>query len=542
MNKNYYLAIPLFINILLALFTNYWGFSGNKPYVILGSSLLLIFLFVIRRKGTSYLDKIILKLNSIEIQYFYPYCYGLIFLMFCFIPIRNLNYGDGIILFENSYLEGKIFGFQITLDEFLEGFLHSIFINAFDETRKIYRWISTLAGLLFLTFSIFIIQKEKRSNIEGLLLLTSGSTLLFFGYAENYTLVSLYLYFFLYLIYNLTKKGKDSSVIYLIALLASLGALFHLVFGYIAISLAYFAYYKSEKDKFLFNSLISILLASFLIGFVFTYFLFFSDPIASSNQTHIMSLPFYPLRKIISTNHLIEILGNLWFTNGFAVVFLSFAYLSNKNKFKEFCSLPENILIILVILGFFIHSIVFNPLLNYPTDWDLMSFYSIPLIFFCFLYYPHMENKNIILPFLLYFLGFIISTALSLSTNPPNLETSFITDMNIAKTYVEENKIKYESIHKYNKKDYLKLDYFLFKARTKLHKINHKDRDSLIKENYQYKKELDQAVENSSGRLDKLWSKNFFIKLTDYHHRYLKVLEEGKKYHPETLQTPSENQ
>ncbi|NCN10874.1 MAG: MFS transporter [Leptospira sp.] len=534
MNRIIFLSVPFLVNILLATFTEYWGYYDNKTYVILGSSLVILSL-ILSRKQDNYLNQFLNFINNTSLINFLPYFYAFILILFIIYPIRNLNYGDGIILLENSYLEGSLFGFQITLDEFLEGFLHSFLINRFQSSFEIYRWFSTFAGFLFLTLCIYIIYKEKRTNIEGLLLIATGSILLFFGYAENYTLVSLFILGFIYILYKWMKDQKEDSSIYWIAMLAALGALFHLVFGYLAFSLAYYTYIKSKKRSFLVNTIISILMAGSLIGLVFIYFLFFSDPIASTTQTHVMSQPFYPLRKIISTRHFLDILGNLWFTSSFALIFISMAYYLDKLKFKLFCSHQEIKIILLAIFGFLLHSIIFNPVLNYPADWDLMSFYSLPLIFLCFLYYPQIPNKNLLLPIILYFIGFYISTAITLSKNPIDLEHTYREDMKIAEIYVKENITKYNSINRYKKKDYLKLDYFLFKSQSKLEYINHKEKRELLKENLSYKSELDTNLKEPTERFNKEWIKKYYIKLTDYHYRYLKALEEDKKYRLGTL-------
>lgn len=105
--------------------------------------------------------------------------------------------------------------------------------------------------------------------------------------------------------------------------------------------------------------------------------------------------------------------------------------------------------------------------------------------------------------------------------------------MKIAKSYTEIYKKEYQNITRFKKKEYLKLHYFLYKSTIKLQEVNSSDSRALLKEANYYQKELKENTYNNREKYDKNWSKDFFKKLTDYHFRYLKALEEEKKYHPE---------
>lgn len=552
MNQSFFLAIPFLINLLLIYFTQFWGFSTNRSYVKFGSFALIFWLFsnyiislpkiqkLIQKnqiifKNSSIFKKLIviklfLKTNSI----LNPIIYSFFLLAFILFPIQNLNYGDGIILLENIFLEGNIFGFQITLDEFLEGFIHSFFVyDSNTDPQRIYRIMSTLGGFVYLLIAITIVDLEKRRWEDSFLFLATGSVLLFYGYSENYTLTSVYLFSFLFLLRTLVISQQKKFTILIIATLAVIGALFHLVFGYLIFSLAYFCYTVSEPKKFLSNSIKSGLLGLFLILLFFSYFLFFSDPVATSSQTHILSPPYYPLKRMISTKHILEILGNLWFTSGLSLVLLSYLWFFQKLDFKFYLSQPKNKILSFAILGYLIHAFVFNPLLGYPADWDIMSFYSIPLIYLSYTVYNIIKNRILFFPIILYFVGFYLFTAISLHTNTVSLEYSYQKDMKIAKSYTENYKKEYQNITRFKKKEYLKLHYFLYKSSIKLQEVNSINSRALLKESNFYQEELKENTFNNSYKYDKNWSKDFFNKLTDYHFRYLKVLEEEKKYHPE---------
>jgi hypothetical protein len=533
-------SLPLWINLLVLYTTNFWGFDGVKPFVAIGNAFTLlaigiIWLYNLKIKSNIHLD------NSGLFAKIFPYLFAGQFLLFILYPFQNLNYGDGIILLENVFLEGSLFGYQISLDEIWEAFLHSYVFSLFPhDPRLIYRVFSTIAGFLFLAMSIHIYQKERldKSIYSLLLFLSPGGLLLFYGYSENYTLITMYLFFMLYLGRQWILENKDETSIFYMAILGAIGASFHLVFGYMIISLVYYTWYISKKKNFIRNSIIASCIGVGWIGGLFAYFLFFSDPTTNPSQTHVLTPPLYPWKRLISMNHLKEILSVTWFTTAFPITIISLSFLFKKKESIEILKKPENKYILFAALGFYIHSFVHNPSLGFPADWDLFSFYFIPLTYLAFILFPVLNNYIIYtIPLAIYFIGFQISLATHLTDNPPENEVEYHRTIEIAKDYIAKNRRSIQEVDPAKKKLYLKLDHFLYKAEIILNKMSdnpgNQNKSELLTDIQKYKDELKRETTGKEGKYSKQWLKNYLEKLTEFHHQFILIRQEDKKYHLE---------
>lgn len=535
-----YFSLPLWINLLILYTTDFWGFDGVEYFVAFGNAFTLlaigiIWLYNIRKGSNIHLE------NSAWFENIYPYIFAVQFLLFIVYPFQNLNYGDGIILLENVFLEGSLFSFQISLDEVWEAFLHSYLFSLFpQDPRLIYRIFSTIAGFLYLGMSIHIAQKERseRSIYSILLFLTPGGLLLFYGYGENYTLVSIYLFFMLYIGRQWIIEKKNESSIFYMAILGAIGASFHLVFGYMLISLIFYTWYTSKKGHFIRNSSVAACIGFAWIGGIFAYFLFLSDPTTNPSQTHVLTPPLYPWKRLISMNHLKEILSVTWFTAAFPVTIITLSLLFKKKESIEILKKPENKYILFAVIGFYIHSFIHNPSLGFPADWDLFSFYFIPLTYLAFILFPVLKNYLIYTILLaIYFIGFQISLAIHLTDNPSELEVEYHQTIEIAENYIEKYGDLFQGIDPSKKKLYLKLDHFLFKAESILKKMSenpvNQNKTKLLSEIESYKEELQLETVGKKGNYSKPWLKDFLDRLTKFHHEFILIRQEDKKYHLE---------
>jgi len=468
-----------------------------------------------------------------------PFVYAFQLLVFILFPVRNLNYGDGIILLENVFLEGFVFGFQITLDEFWEAFLHSyLFVNSgVEDPRTIYRWISTIAGFFYLLIALRIVKNEEE---KGIFYLTSGNLLLFYGYAENYTLVSLFLVLSLYLGGKWLEENKSETYILLMAILASIAVSFHLVYGYMGLSLLYFAK-KLSKGTFAFvrNSVFSLIMAGTYLTVLFVFFLFYNDPTVSPSETHLLSPPIYPWKRWISLNHVSEILGVFWFTTMFSGIVLLFSYLSDRKEFCLILQRPRARFFALAVFGFFIHAFFHNPTLGFPGDWDLFGFYSFPCLFLAIELYPIWKKSyHLVLNLALYSVLFHWLMASNLSKNPEYLEREYKQSLAYASQYLEERASIIQRIHKDSKKISLKIDHFLYKSGWELESFHpesiQKMSPEIYKELEEYKREWNLHLRETQGRPSKEFLKLFLNQLTNFHYRLISIRREDRKYHPGT--------
>ncbi len=103
------------------------------------------------------------------------YFWVLVLAYFAFVilfPIRNMNWGDGLVLLETNLFETKLFGFQFTLDEIGETVVHSFLLRIFgfiglgDDPRYSYRLLSNVSGIIL----AFVLLKKLRdkSMIESI--------------------------------------------------------------------------------------------------------------------------------------------------------------------------------------------------------------------------------------------------------------------------------------------------------------------------------------------------------------------------------------
>lgn len=518
------LFIPFLINLYLLSFTNYWGFKGSF-HLLFPLQFLFIGTFIILKK-----IQFIPKIHEYIL-------FSLQLILFCILPIQNLEYGDGVILLQNLLMETLFFGFQLTIDEFWSALIHSYLFKIFhpNDPRIIYRVLSTLCGIIYLFISL---KYSKKNHIPYLFFLTPGTILLFYGYIENYTIISLLLILTIILGINWIGTSNPKYIIYL-AIIASISASFHLVYGYVLFGLIYFSYIVSQKNlKTMFQyGLISSIIAFLYLGGILIYFLFFHSVRIVPSDSHILSPPFYPIRRIISINHFKEILSVLWFTSLFPILIIIIAYLNNKEEFKKLHSNPKVVFNLWIVVGFFLHSLVLNPLLGFPSDWDLMSFYSYPLLFYSFHFLPLIQNyKNYIHLLAVYFILFQIITAFVLNKNPDYKETEYKLMHTTVYSYYEKYQNILEFIQPDSKKMYLKLHFFLYKSEYELNQYAEKNSQNnyglyLEKiKNYQF--QLNSHIKNNNGRFEKDFLKSYLKELTNFHYELILIRKENMKYHP----------
>ncbi|MCC5816620.1 MAG: hypothetical protein JJT78_17855 [Leptospira sp.] len=540
--------IPFLINYLLLAFTDYWGFPDSAKlhlYILNSIAFIWAFINLLDKNNLTLVNKIsFLKddFSSKNILKILPYIFGLQFLLFWIFPLQNMNYGDGILLLENVFIEGKIFGYQITLDEFWEAFLHSFFFAKLEmnDPRVIYRVFSSLSGFFYLGICLLLIirSNNKYSEInlfQSLIFLAPGSILLFYGYSENYTIVSSILIFTILMGRYFIESGKSSTSIFLMAILAGLGASFHLVFGYMAFALIYFTVIQSPKEKFLKNACFATIIGGIYIGGLFGYFLFLSDPITSPSQTHVLSPPFYPWKRWISTNHFKEILGVTWFSSFFPFILLVSARILKKQELSNFMKQKENRFLLLTVFGFYVHAFFHNPSLGFPADWDLFSFYAFPMTILAFYILPIMkEYYRYLLPLLIYAIGFQLIIAIDLNSNPQELEADYQKTLEVSQEYVDQRKSTVLQMSPQKKKLFLKLDHFLFKANYFLQDIESPDlkksSTKMVVEINQFKSNLEMNSFEKDGSYPKEWLKPYLTELTEFHHRLITIRKEDMKY------------
>ncbi|GBF50589.1 dolichyl-phosphate-mannose-protein mannosyltransferase [Leptospira ryugenii] len=535
------LLSPYLISIALAFFAKDSWFSILPTEQVVATALVFItiqtFVFYFQRS----IWNTLLSWNKTASRLM-VFILFLLFTITLLYPFRNLSWGDGLILFETNLLETKLFGLQIALDEIIETSLHSLAYHLLNysgilfDIRLSYQLISYTAGIFFLALVGWYLPKYKSNQDDffpKLIFFGSGGYLVFFGYAENYSYLSLYIFFLLIYLRKMIEGEISSKKLLLSAtILVTIGIFFHLVTGFLAVLLGYLWYKESPrerkvKDLFQFSALGFGIIA---IGFV--YLLFIHDPNVDRQSSHLLHPPLYPLKRLISINHFKEVLSVLWWNSKPAIFVLLYFFLYDKKIFKTWISRRENAFLFVAFLSFLLNGFFINPMLGFPGDWDMTGFYWIPLAFLGYLAlleYPNVTYQ--VFPLLVFCLIMQIFHAKKLSETNPESEAMVRITENLVTLYVAENQEKVNSLPSSQKKFYAKTDFFLYKAdRITSLMCDFNEKENLKKELQTLRKEFQSS--SQEGKLkDKTWIKGFLYRATDGNTKYIKSLKEHKLCH-----------
>lgn len=531
--KHIYLSLPYLIPFVVLFFNvDVWFLPHNK--IILSFTLGFFFLF--QASALIFEQKLIdafKKINKPFSHHFWVLI--LIYILFVFsFPIRNMNWGDGLLLLETNVLETKLFGFQFTLDEIGETVVHSFFsrfLNLFgfgDDPRYSYSFLSNIAGAIVCFFLLWEVQKKSILNKFGIFfILASGGFLLFFGYAENYTLVTAIHFFLYYFISKGIRENREVSfLLYVSTALVSLGILFHLVSGYLVIFLFYLWLKKSPQSSKLKHLLVCTGIGTLILLPTFLYFIFFHSPGTDVRSTHLVHPPFYPILRLISINHVKEILSVLYFNAGVSLFYLGYIFFFYRNEWRVFFSKEENIILCFGILSFGLHGFFHNPQLGFPADWDLMGFYWLPISYLSFkLWLETKTGKIEFLPVLIFSIISIVLTAIQLNKETPKKELVYQLTESLINDYVAEEKETVLSLNRSDQKFYAKGDFLFFKAERMTNFLCPFEGQSSIT-NRMAKHRMDWQAGFKENTFDKATLPIFLQEATKTNIDYIKALEE----------------
>ncbi|MBM9548890.1 glycosyltransferase family 39 protein [Leptospira sp. 201903074] len=537
--KTFFLYLPyLFLFGCQFLSVKPWFLPGERiVYICLSIFFILLQSFVLYGKTTN------TRFASEWKNYIPPnwILASLFFLGLVLLPIRNMDWGDGLLLLETNLLETKLFGFQFTLDEILETLLHSQVSHLLswfgfpDDPRISYTFLSQLAGIGMVFGFLWTAKENRKSNTASILiLLSSGGILLTFGYAENYTLVTfchLLLYIF---VSRYVQNPKDNNLLlYGATALVAISMLFHLVSGYLVILLGYLWYVYAPKEKKLKHLIVSALIGFSILIPWFLYFLFYHDPAIDRNSTHLIHPPFYPKNRLVSLNHFKEILGVLYWNASIATLFLFYQFFFFKKDWKVFVQRPETKIMLVACFAFFLHGFFHNPQLGFPADWDLMGFYWLPITFLAHQFW--IQSRDLTLEWIPPFLFgtvIVIFSAFTLNKANPDKEILWEVTKTTIQSYVTENKSYIDNLPKEDKKFYAKGDFLFYKGGMITNRLcDFPAKKEIIRKMNLHRKEWKHGFETGSFRSKKVLGQ-FLTEATKTNVEYIKSLEVNKICHP----------
>ncbi|TGL59372.1 dolichyl-phosphate-mannose--protein mannosyltransferase [Leptospira ognonensis] len=543
MNQFFFLSIPFILTLLFSFLPTKLWFDYLDQTIVISVTLFFFsfhaLTFIFQRPLANTLSSFENVLNRNRTLVLL----GFFLFMLCF-PFRNLNWGDGIILLETNLLETELFGSQIAMDEILETISHSLAFrilsiwNFDDDNRYAYQIVSFLSGAIFLAFLGWKLNSgpQKRTNLfESILFLGSSGFLVFFGYAENYSILSLFIFLFIFYVRQWIQTDLSPNVLLINStLLVTLGIYLHLVSGFLIISLFYLWIEFSPKNK-RWNDLIK---CSFIGGIIlllgFCYLLFLHDPTLDRKSSHLLHPPIYPWKRLISLNHLTEITAVMWYNSRVPLLILAYFYFFERSILKSFFQKKENKFILSVIVSFLVNGFIINPMLGFPSDWDMIGFYWIPFAFLG--YHLLTEHRFLIIKFasvLLFTFTIQILQARHLNYLDEAKNKEVLLTQKIVHEYVSENRIKISGLPRTEKKFYAKTDFFFYKSIQISRRIcEFTGKNELINTLQALQKEFQEGTD--TGKLnDKIWIKDFLTKATITNTAYIKSLKEYNLCHLE---------
>ncbi|MCZ8343549.1 MAG: dolichyl-phosphate-mannose--protein mannosyltransferase [Leptospira sp.] len=537
--KYLYLTIPYLIPLICILFDwKPWFLPQNKIHLsfVIGFFFLFHSLFVFFVINS---HPILERIQNRNTKYFWILVLGYFAFVILF-PIRNMNWGDGLVLLETNLFETKLFGFQFTLDEIGETVFHSFFLRILgglgfgDDPRYSYRLFSNLSGI---AIAFILLKNLKGKTISGsigiFLFFGSGGFLLFFGYAENYALVTLIHFTLFYICKDWIEKGKDKKkLLYISTAIVSLGILFHLVSGYLVVFLCYLWYEFSPKEEKIRTFIRCALLGTIILLPFFLYFTFLHTPGVDTRSTHLLNLPFYPIKRMISLNHIKEILSVFYFSVSPGLFFILYIYFFYREDWNHAIEKKENIALLYGAVSFLVNGFLQNPQLGFPADWDLMGFYWLPTTMFAYSLWKDSKLARIeFIPTLFFFVSMLLLTAIQLNKEEPKKEQIYQITETLIQDYVAEEKEKIESLDKNDQKFYAKADFLFFKGERLIKLLcPFEGQEQIGSKMFEHRQEWNHYFPTLKNDKEKL--KRFLEDATKTNISYIKALEEYTICHP----------
>ncbi len=250
-------------------------------------------------------------------------------------------------------------------------------------SRLAFQLVSVISGAISIYFLFLISQIVSEVKLKRFLvfinLFMSGMLLLFFGYAEYYPIVWIFLTGFFYFCIRFLKDGNGLILAWLflligiglhVQLLIFLPALVFLSF---AKGRGYKIYHQYKMAICGFAS-ITILTALILLVYQYRTNLYVEDTFLPL----FVGKPVYPEYAMLSVPHLLDIINEFILVSPLLFLLLILGIGSIKNYLKN----KTAIFFGLSAIGTLLFLFVIDPKLAFPRDWDLFSISCFPLMLF----------------------------------------------------------------------------------------------------------------------------------------------------------------
>jgi len=321
--------------------------------------------------------------------------------------------GDGLLRIRNAER-----GLAFIATEPLDSLTHALLFKSLSDiiTKAVYSYkiISILSGLLLVISANYYLSKIFRDRQIAqrsiLILFLTPVSLLFFGYAESYTVLVLFIVLTLLSTYRQLEQNKFSIFP---AVYFTLGCLFHLV-GIVllpAVVYAYFIGLRGSNNKIKSSILLFAMLLMALIFLLATAYLTHTSMVDIYSKALQGTGQFLGLSSdksnysMFSAGHLIDLFNLL------VIAFPLFLLLHKADWESIKVSIGLRFLFV-SLLSYLLFFGMLNPVLGMARDWDLFSIWILPLAVFLIillakqdlkkpLYYFIVTSVSVLIPWLL---------------------------------------------------------------------------------------------------------------------------------------------
>ncbi len=458
--------------------------------------------------------------------------------------------GDSLLLIEKMPLFTEIFGYLDSFDELVALFIYSKAYLILKQTLaldsiKSYAVVSSLMGAFYTVVVIHFLRKRSLDEkFWGVLFfLGTPAIQIYAGYPENYAPVAMLIAIITLSIVKRLESGQPvkNSFFMITGALSALAVTTHLIAAFLLPSLIYFVFVLSNRNLKLFirRSLISVSGALPVLAIVWIYFFFITEnPVAFQNSFS-TAPPIYPVSRMISSRHILDMLNLSLFANPAIILFAIFFIMkrpssNEKHPSSEQSSTRQNENTALAARfsgiaagGILFATFIINPLLSYPADWDIHSIFQFPLNVFLFYKLksvPSIPNKKFP-ESLLFSLSATLILGATISWISFNASSDAESEANIAfiqeavvnqtETLKEDPIIKNNRIELSDKKRYVEIKMFEYRALRDLKKMDSEESENLRAKLVKIITELKRSIQNDNSgtdqHLEKAWNNLIII-------------------------------
>lgn len=375
---------------------------------ILASVLIVISLLLDNKRAEALSQKL---LERFPWSRLIPAIIGLALLLL--LPTRRMEEppvgpGDSLHLVEFIPVFSELYGYLSTPDELLELFVRSklfLLLQTETEARIAIGLYSYVAGFFHITVAFLFLRNRKDWKSGWLILFFTPVMALYAGYVESYSMARGLLFATIVISWTALNqpdgRSRDRWVL-AAAATAAIAVLHHLLAGLILPALIYMVWKTSggEIRIFLRRSVVAGLLGICIVSGVYIAFALSPQASLVFAESHVGTEGMMPVGKLLSPGNLRKMAGLLFIVPTFLIPILSGTRPGTKND----QDLTIERFLWISTVPFLLHAFLWNAAIGMPADWDLFTFFAIPLSLLVYHKLSrsqlHRKAKTVILPLL----------------------------------------------------------------------------------------------------------------------------------------------